>query len=136
MGMSNLLPNFDRQILLDLFKNKANTFNSSISLSFPHPEHRYVMNYIDEADVLQLKNVMSETKDIVHLYLEVFKGRVEEIALFDNIVTYNGHNIVSDNVEHGSGEEIVELNEVEEQNLDDFGKLGEKTLSDDEKSYE
>ena len=73
-----LSPNFDRRILFDLVKSKANVFNSNISLSFQHPVHGYVLNIVDEADVHQLRNVMSETKEIVHLYLEVFEGWVEQ----------------------------------------------------------
>lgn len=38
------------------------------------------------------------------------------------------------NVEHCSSEEILAVNEVDVENFYEFGRLGEKTLSPDEKS--
>ena len=70
-------PNIERWILFDGVKSKANVFNSNISLSFQHPVYGYVMNILDEADVHLLRNVISETKEIVHLNIEVFQGLVE-----------------------------------------------------------
>ncbi|CAI9290200.1 unnamed protein product [Lactuca saligna] len=81
----------------------------------------------DEADVHQLRNVISETKEIVHLYLEVLEGRVEQTEVVDKIVPYNVENIVSDNVEECPQEETVALNTVEEENLYEFGRLCDKT---------
>nr|KAJ0206011.1 hypothetical protein LSAT_V11C500293670 [Lactuca sativa] len=92
------------------------------------------MNIVDEADVHQLRNVISETKEIMHLYLEVFEGRVEHTEAVDKIVSYNVENIVSDNVEECSQEETVAVNTMEEENLYEFGRLRDKTLSDDEES--
>ncbi|CAI9282522.1 unnamed protein product [Lactuca saligna] len=68
-----LPPSFDRRILFDLVKN--------------------------EADVHQLRNVMFEMKEIVHLYLEVFEGWVKQTEAIDKIIPYNIENIISDNVE-------------------------------------
>lgn len=105
-------------------------------MSFQHPDRGYVINIIDEANITQLRNVMSETKKIVHLYLEVDEGQVEEALLEDNFVLDNVDNIVSYKFEECSGEEIMAVNEMEEQNLYEFGRVSEKTLSDDEKSNE
>nr|KAJ0207898.1 hypothetical protein LSAT_V11C500268790 [Lactuca sativa] len=116
--------------------DKANRFNSNMSLSFQHPVHGYVMNIIDEADVHQLINVISETKEIVHLHLEVFEGWVEQTEAVEKIVPYNVENIVSDNVEECPQEETVAVNTVEEEILYEFGRLRDKTLSDDEDSNE
>ena len=44
-----------------------------------HPEHGYVMNIIDEADVLQLRNVMSQTKEIL-----VTSQNLGKIFIFQN----------------------------------------------------
>ncbi|CAI9261521.1 unnamed protein product [Lactuca saligna] len=129
-----LPPNFDCRILFDLVKSKAKMFNSNISLSFQHPVHGYVMNILDEADVHQLRNVVSETKEIVHLYLEVFEGLVEHIEAAEKVVPYNVENIVSNNVEDCPEEETMELNTVEEKNLYEFGRLTDKTFSDGEES--
>ncbi|CAI9294165.1 unnamed protein product [Lactuca saligna] len=131
-----LLPNFDCRILFDLVKSKAKVFNSNISLSFQHPVHGYVMNILDEVDVYQLRNVISETKEIVHLYLEVFQGLVEQTEATKKVVPYNVENIVSDNVEDCPEEETVALNMVEEKNLYEFGRLTDKTISDGEESNE
>ncbi|CAI9279642.1 unnamed protein product [Lactuca saligna] len=131
-----LPPNFDCRILFDLVKSKAKVFNSNISLSFQHPVHGYVMNILDEADVHQLRNVISETKEIVHLYLEVFQGLVEQTEAVEKVVPYNVENIVSDNVEDCPEEETVALNTVEEKNLYEFGRLTDKTFSDGEESNE
>nr|KAJ0224515.1 hypothetical protein LSAT_V11C100049030 [Lactuca sativa] len=117
-----LPPNFDCRILFNLVKSKANVFNSNISLSFQHPVHGYVMNILDEADVHQLKNVISETKEIVHLYIET-KAAVK-------VVPYKVENIVSDNVEECPEEETVALNMVEEKILYEFGRLTDKTFLD------
>ncbi|XP_023739446.1 uncharacterized protein LOC111887510 [Lactuca sativa] len=92
------------------------------------------MNSLDEADVHQLRNVISETKEIVHLYLEVFHGLVEQIESVEKVVPYNFENIVSDNVEDCPEEETVALNTVEEKNLYEFGRLTDKTFSDGEES--
>nr|KAJ0201578.1 hypothetical protein LSAT_V11C600327670 [Lactuca sativa] len=129
-------PNFDFRILFDLVKSKAKVFNSNISLSFQHPVHGYVMNILDEADVNQLRNVISETKEIVHLYLEVFQGLVEQTEAAEKVVPYNVDNIVSDNVEDCPEEETVALNTVEEKNLYGFRRLTNKTFSDSEESNE
>ncbi|CAI9301273.1 unnamed protein product [Lactuca saligna] len=94
-----LPPNFDCRILFDLVKSKAKVFNTNISLSFQHPVHGYVMNILDEADVHQLRNVIYETQEIVHLYLEVFQGLVEQTKVAEKVVSYNVENIVSDNIE-------------------------------------
>nr|KAJ0206255.1 hypothetical protein LSAT_V11C500287460 [Lactuca sativa] len=91
---------------------------------------------MDEAGVHQLRNVISETKEIVHLYLEVFEGWVEQTEAVDKIVPYNVENIVSDNVEECPQEETVTINIVEEENLYEFGRLADKTLSDGEESNE
>nr|KAJ0191412.1 hypothetical protein LSAT_V11C800408660 [Lactuca sativa] len=94
---------------------------------------------MDEADVHQLRNVISETKEIVHLYLEVFEGWVEQKEAVDDIVPYNVENIeniVCDNVEECPEEETVAVNPVEEENLYEFGRLTDKTLSDVEESNE
>ena len=131
-----LPPNFDCRILFDLVKSKAKVLNSNISLSFQHPVHGYVMNILDEEDVHQLRNVISETKEIVHLYLEVFQGLVEQREAAEKVVPYNVENIVSDNVEDCPEEETVALNTVEEKNLYEFGRLTDKTFSDGEESNE
>nr|KAJ0195675.1 hypothetical protein LSAT_V11C700383390 [Lactuca sativa] len=131
-----LPPNFDCRILFDLVKSKAKVFNSNISLSFQHPVHGYVMNILDEADVHQLRNVIFETKEIVHLYLEVFQGLVEQTEAAEKVVPYNVENIVSNNVEECPEEETVALNTVEEKNLYEFGRLTDKTFSDGEESNE
>ncbi|CAI9272486.1 unnamed protein product [Lactuca saligna] len=131
-----LPPNFDCRILFDLVKSKAKVFNSNISLSFQHPVYGYVMNILDEADVHQLRNVISETKEIVHLYLEVFQGLVEQTEAAEKVVPYNVENIVSDIVEDCPEEETVALNTVEEKNLYEFGKLTDKTFSEGEESNE
>nr|KAJ0190380.1 hypothetical protein LSAT_V11C800453860 [Lactuca sativa] len=131
-----LPPNFDCRILFDLVKSKAKVFNSNISLSFQHPVHGYVMNILDEADVHQLKNVISETKEIVHLYLEVFQGLVEQTEAAEKVVPYNVENIVSDNVEDCPEEETVALNTIEEKKLYEFGRLTDKNFSDGEESNE
>ncbi|CAI9274108.1 unnamed protein product [Lactuca saligna] len=109
-----LPPNFDYRILFDLVKSKANVFNSNISLSFQHPVHGYVMNILDEADVHQLRYVISEMKEIVHLYLEVFQGLVKQTEVVEKGVAYNVENIISDNVEECPEEETVALNTVDE----------------------
>lgn len=64
----------------------------------------------------------------MHLYLEVFEGRVGEAPAVGNII--------SDNAQECSGEEIVAINQVGEQYLYEFGRLGKKMISDDEKSNE
>ncbi|CAI9304468.1 unnamed protein product [Lactuca saligna] len=115
---------------------KANVFNSNMSLSFQHPVHGYVMNIVDEAEVHQLRNVVFETKKIVHLYLEVFEGWVEQTEAADKIVPYNVENIVYDNVEGCPKEETVEVNTIEEEKFYELGRLDDKTLSDDEESNE
>ncbi|XP_052627220.1 uncharacterized protein LOC111919448 [Lactuca sativa] len=94
------------------------------------------MNILDEADVHQLINVISETKEIVHLYLEVFQGLIEQREAAEKVVPYNVENIVSDNVEDCPEEETVALNTVEEKNLYEFGRLTDKTFSDGEESNE
>ncbi|CAI9269790.1 unnamed protein product [Lactuca saligna] len=92
------------------------------------------MNIVEEADVHQLINGISKTKEIVHLYLEVFEGMVKQTEAVDKIVPYNVENIVSDNVEECPQEETVAVNTVEEENLYEFGRLCDKTLLDDEES--
>ncbi|CAI9299534.1 unnamed protein product [Lactuca saligna] len=129
-------PNFDCRILFDSVKSKVCVFNSNISLSFQHPVHGYVMNILDEADVHQLRNVISETKEIVHLYLEVFQGLVKQTEAVEKVVPYNVENVVSDNVEECPEEETVEVNTVEEKILYEFGRLTDKTFSDGEESNE
>nr|KAJ0223696.1 hypothetical protein LSAT_V11C200088650 [Lactuca sativa] len=94
------------------------------------------MNILDEVDVHQLRNVISETNEIVHLYLEVFHGLVEQIEAAEKVLPYNVENIVSNNVEDCPEEETVALNTVEEKNLYEFGRLTGKTLSDGEESNE
>nr|KAJ0203098.1 hypothetical protein LSAT_V11C500252650 [Lactuca sativa] len=96
-----------------IIDSKTNMFNSNISFSFQHLVHGYVMNIIDKADVHQLRNVMSETKEIVYLYLEVFEGWVEHREAVDKFVPYNVENIVSDNVEECTQEETVAVNTME-----------------------
>ncbi|XP_023757424.1 uncharacterized protein LOC111905925 [Lactuca sativa] len=75
-------------------------------------------------------------KEIVHLYLEVFQGLVEQTEAVEKVVPYNVENIVSDNVEECREEETVAVNTVEEKNLYEFGRLTDKTLSDGEESNE
>ncbi|CAI9301093.1 unnamed protein product [Lactuca saligna] len=84
----------------------------------------------DEADVHQLRNVISETKEIVHLYLEAFKGWVEQTKEVDKIlsynidnIVYNVDNIVSDNDEESSREKTATVNTMEEEYLYEFGRL-------------
>nr|KAJ0194043.1 hypothetical protein LSAT_V11C800428720 [Lactuca sativa] len=91
---------------------------------------------MDESDVHQLRNVISEMQEIVHLYLEVFQRLVEQTEAAKKVVPYNVENIVSDNVEDCPEEETVALNTVEEKNLYEFGRLTDKTFSDDEESNE
>nr|KAJ0193520.1 hypothetical protein LSAT_V11C800401390 [Lactuca sativa] len=91
---------------------------------------------MDEVDVHQLRNVISETKEIVHLYLEVFQGLVEQTEVVKKVVPYNVENVVSDNVEECPEEETVAMNTVEEKNLYEFGRLTDKTLSNGEESNE
>nr|KAJ0224100.1 hypothetical protein LSAT_V11C200067350 [Lactuca sativa] len=97
------------------------------------------MNIVDKADVHQLRNVISEMKETVHLYLEAFEGWVEQTEAVDKIVPYNFENIkniVSDNVKECPEEETVAVNTVEEENLYEFGRLADKTLSGGEESNE
>ncbi|CAI9275515.1 unnamed protein product [Lactuca saligna] len=132
-----LLPsNFDCRILFDFVKSKANAFNNNISLSFQCPVHGYVMNIAVEADFHQHKIVIFETKEIVHLYSKVFEGFVEQTEAVEKIVPYNVENIVSDNIEECPQEETVAVNTTEEEILYEFGRLGNKTLSDNEESNE
>nr|KAJ0216368.1 hypothetical protein LSAT_V11C300114420 [Lactuca sativa] len=91
---------------------------------------------MDEATIHQLRNVISKTKDIMHLYLEVFEGWVEQTKAVDKIVPYNVENVVSDIVEECPQEETVAVNTVEKENLYEFGRLADKTLSDGEESNE
>nr|KAJ0199934.1 hypothetical protein LSAT_V11C600318210 [Lactuca sativa] len=83
---------------------------------------------MDGADVHQLKNVISEMKEIMHLYLEVFQGLVEQTEAVEKVVPYNVEHVVSDNVEESPEEETVAVNT--------FGRLTDKTLSDSEESNE
>ncbi|CAI9279083.1 unnamed protein product [Lactuca saligna] len=85
-----LPPYFDCRILFDLVKN--------------------------ETDVDQLRNVISKMKEIVHLYLEVFQGLIEQTEAVEKVVPYNVENIVYDNVEECPEEETVALNTVKEKN--------------------
>ncbi|CAI9280984.1 unnamed protein product [Lactuca saligna] len=94
------------------------------------------MNILDEAYVHQLRNVISETKEIVHLYLEVFQGLLEQTEAVEKIVPYNVENVVSDNVEECLEEETMAVNTVDEKNLYEFGRVTDKTLSDGEESNE
>ncbi|CAI9263167.1 unnamed protein product [Lactuca saligna] len=81
------------------------------------------MNIVDEADIHQFRNVMSEMKEIVNLYLEVFEGCVEQTNVVDKIVSYNVDNIISDNAKECSREETMAIKTVEEENLYEFGRL-------------
>ncbi|CAI9269930.1 unnamed protein product [Lactuca saligna] len=94
------------------------------------------MNILDEADVHQLRNVISETKEIVHLYLEVFQGLLEQTEAVEKVVPYNVENVVSYNVEECPEEETMAVNTVEEKKLYEFGRLTNKTLSAGEESNE
>nr|KAJ0217432.1 hypothetical protein LSAT_V11C300132820 [Lactuca sativa] len=89
------------------------------------------MNIVDETNVHQLRNVISEIEEIMYLHLEV-----EQKEAFDNIVPYNVENIISDNVEECPKEETIVVNTMEKENLYEFGRLCDKTLSDDEESNE
>ncbi|CAI9290804.1 unnamed protein product [Lactuca saligna] len=80
--------------------------------------------------------VKSKAKEIVHLYLEVFQGLVEQIEAAEKVVPYNVENIIFDNVEDCPEEETVALNTVKEKNLYEFGRLIDKTFSDGEESNE
>nr|KAJ0204145.1 hypothetical protein LSAT_V11C500240600 [Lactuca sativa] len=91
---------------------------------------------MDEADIHQLRNVISEMKEIVHLYLKVFQGLVEQTEVVEKFVPYNVENVVSDNVEECPKEETVAVYTVEEKNLYEFGRLTDKIMSDGEESNE
>nr|KAJ0191791.1 hypothetical protein LSAT_V11C800447320 [Lactuca sativa] len=81
---------------------------------------------MDEADVHQLRSVISETKEIVHLCLREGSNRQKLLTRLYHTMLKTLNLMMLKNT--------VAVNTVEQENLYEFGRLCDKTLSDDEES--
>ena len=78
-----LPPDFDIQTLYERVKKKTQIFQSKFTLTLQHPDLGYVMNIVDEEDVLHFRNIMLESHQPVHLFVVVGTEVVPELVVED-----------------------------------------------------
>ena len=78
-----LPPDIDIQTLYERVKKKTQIVERKFTLTLQHPDLGYVMNIVDEEDVLHFRNIMLESHQPVHLFVVVGTEVVPELVVED-----------------------------------------------------